>query len=147
MADFEELLPYFKGSNGHLRLMLNRISKCDLPDYKESTVQGITDMQKTLAARGGYAQQDRMIKDKRRSLDRATLYSYQAALIKKQYYDFTPTMEGEKDADPVRALINPDKVKQDPCLPPVDVPSALLPPGKPLSLYLLYPPAFLLQKC
>lgn len=113
MPDFEELFPCFKGSNGHLRLMLNRISKCDLPNYKESTVQGITDMQKTLAARGGYAQQDRMIKDKRRSLDRATLYSYQAALIKKQYYDFTPAMEGEKEANPVRALINPDKVKQD----------------------------------
>ena len=32
--------------------------------------------------RGGYHQQERMIKDKRRSLDKATLYSYQAADVR-----------------------------------------------------------------
>lgn len=113
MPDFEELFPCFKGSNSSMRLMLNRIGKLELPDYKDSTVQGATDMSKTLTARGGFAQQDRMIKDKRRSLDRATLYSYQGALIKRQIYDFTPTMEGVKEADPVRALINPNKLKAD----------------------------------
>lgn len=113
MSDFEELFPCFKGSNSSMRLMLNRIGKLELPDYKDSTVQGTIDMSKTLTARGGFAQQDRMIKDKRRSLDRATLYSYQGALIKRQIYDFTPTMEGVKEADPVRALINPNKLKAD----------------------------------
>lgn len=113
MSDFEELFPCFKGSNSSMRLMLNRIGKLELPDYKDSTVQGAIDMSKILTARGGFAQQDRMIKDKRRSLDRATLYSYQGALIKRQIYDFTPTMEGVKEADPVRALINPNKLKAD----------------------------------
>ena len=113
MSDFEELFPFFKGSNGSMRLMLNRMGNLKLSDYKESTVQGVTDMSKQLAARGGFAQQDRMIKDKRRSLDKATLYSYQAALIKRQIYDFTPAMEGVKEADPVRALINPNKIKAD----------------------------------
>ena len=83
MSDFEELYPFFKGSNSSMQLMLNRIGNLKLPNYKESTVQGVTDISKQLASRGGFAQQDRMIKDKRRSLDRATLYSYQAALIKK----------------------------------------------------------------
>ena len=51
---------------------------------------------------GGFPQQDRMIKDKRRSLDRAVLYSYQGAKIQK--------IEGGK---PCRALINPDKLTTD----------------------------------
>lgn len=58
-----------------------------------------------LQANGGNAQQERMIFDKRRSLDRAVLYSYQGALIKKVEAD-------EKDL-PMRALINPDKNKFD----------------------------------
>jgi hypothetical protein len=33
-------------------------------------------MAKRLQANGGFPQQDRMIRDKRRSLDKATLYSY-----------------------------------------------------------------------
>lgn len=49
-------------------------------------------------------QHDRMVKDKLRSLHRALLYSYQTAWIKK---------DGIEDADYVRALINPDKVKFD----------------------------------
>lgn len=49
-------------------------------------------------------QHDRMVKDKLRSLHRALLYSYQTAWIKK---------DGAEDADYVRALINPDKVKFD----------------------------------
>ena len=51
---------------------------------------------------GGFPQQDRMIRDKRRTLDRAVLYSYQGAKIQKV------------DSDVVcRALINPNKLKQD----------------------------------
>lgn len=96
-----------------MRLMQSRMGNLGKPVYYESTIQGATDMAKQLDARGGFAQQDRMIKDKRRSLDRAVLYSYQAAWVKRQLYDFTPTMEGVKEADPVRALINPNKVKAD----------------------------------
>ena len=53
---------------------------------------------------GGNLQQERMIKDKRRSLDHAVWYSYQAAQVLRV------------DAEvrkPVRALINPNKLKQD----------------------------------
>lgn len=47
-------------------------------------------------------QQDRMIIDKRKSLDKAILYSYQGARVRK--------IDEEKT---VPALINPNKVKQD----------------------------------
>lgn len=109
----EELYPYFKGQNSQLRLMNTRMGNQDLPRFKPDTVEGATEMAKRLSAHGGYPQQDRMIRDKRRSLDKAVLYSYQGALVKKQIYDFEPTMEGVKEAPPVRALINPNKLKQD----------------------------------
>ena len=51
---------------------------------------------------GGLHQQDRMIVDKKKSLDRAVLYGYQAAKVKKVNTN-----------NSVRALINPNKVKQD----------------------------------
>ena len=54
--------------------------------------------------RGGYHQQERMIKDKRRSLDKATLYSYQAADVRDI---------NAKILNTYRALINPNKLKQD----------------------------------
>lgn len=50
-------------------------------------------------------QQDRMIRDKRKTLSRALLYSYQSAKVKKLYDD--------NDTIDRRALINPNKVKQD----------------------------------
>ena len=109
----EELYPYFKGKNSTLRLMNTRMGNLDLPRYKPDTVQGAIDMAKRLDSKGGFPQQDRMIRDKRRSLDKATLYSYQGALVKKQLYDFKPAMEGVREADPVRALINPNKLKMD----------------------------------
>lgn len=59
-------------------------------------------MRARLNVRGGEAQQDRMIKDKRASLDKAILYSYQGARIKKIGSDTIVT-----------ALINPNKLKQD----------------------------------
>ena len=49
-------------------------------------------------------QHNRMIMDKLRSLHRALLYSYQAAWIKK---------DSDPNAEWVRALMNPDKVKFD----------------------------------
>ena len=109
----EELYPYFKGKNSNLRLMNTRMGNLDLPRYKPDTVQGAKDMASRLESKGGFPQQDRMIRDKRRSLDKATIYSYQGAWVKKQLYDFKPAMDGVREADPVRALINPNKLKMD----------------------------------
>lgn len=58
-----------------------------------------------LYTEGISGQQDRMIRDKRKTLSRALLYSYQSALVKKMY--------DEKDTIERRALINPNKIKQD----------------------------------
>lgn len=59
-------------------------------------------MRARLEFRGGAAQQDRMIKDKRKTLDKVILYSYQGALVQKI-----------DSNEQVPALINPNKVKQD----------------------------------
>ena len=59
-------------------------------------------MRSRLEVRGGVFQQDRMIKDKRETLDRIVLYSYQGAKVQKLG---STTIE--------RALINPNTVKQD----------------------------------
>lgn len=50
------------------------------------------------------SQHNRMIRDKRRTLHRVLLYSYQSGWIRK---------DGDKTANYVRALINPDKIKFD----------------------------------
>lgn len=94
-----------------LKLMARRMGNTDLPTYYNSTVEGAEDLAQRLTARGGFPQQERMIRDKRHSLDKATLYSYQAALIKKVVNN-EDVMDGEW-IKPVRALINPDKTKQD----------------------------------
>ena len=52
--------------------------------------------------RGGAVQQARMIKDKRRSLDKAILYSYQGANIRRINEDIVAP-----------GLINPNQIKQD----------------------------------
>lgn len=65
---------------------------------------GINLMRKRLDLRGGELQQNRMIKDKRWTLDHATKYSYQAARIRH-------TDAVDKEEAP--SLINPDKTKQD----------------------------------
>lgn len=62
----------------------------------------LSNMAKRLNQHGGFPQQDRMIKDKRRTLDRAVLYSYQGAKIQKV---------GEETT--ARALINPNKLVMD----------------------------------
>ncbi len=66
-----------------LRLMANRLGSISLPKYYKDTVDTANLMAEHLNARGGFPQQERMIRDKRKSLDRATLYSYQACFIKK----------------------------------------------------------------
>lgn len=68
-------------------------------------IEGVNHMKALLENQGGHLQQERMIYDKRRTLDRAVLYSYQGALILKD-----GLREFEK---PFHALINPNKNKPD----------------------------------
>ena len=71
-------------------------------------------MRKRLEWQGGIAQEDRMIKDKWRTLLRTLKYSYQAcdiALAQAQQEILNEGLEPEYPI--VRALINPDKNKQD----------------------------------
>lgn len=69
-------------------------------------ISGVPEMSKQLNYHGGYFQQNRMIKDKQKSLQKALLYSYQGAFVKKYYSN------GET-GKAVRALINPNKLKPD----------------------------------
>ena len=73
-------------------------------DPSKNSVEGVEHQSTRLRQAGGNRQQERMIKDKRRSLDHAVWNSYQAAEVVK--IDAT-------DRKPVRALINPNKLKQD----------------------------------
>lgn len=74
------------------------------PQTTDPEIWGIVDQATKLRFNGGNKQQERMIKDKRRSLDRAVWNSYQAAEVVRT------DAENKK---PVRALINPNKLKQD----------------------------------
>ena len=78
--------------NTSLNLMAGRLDIYDgtqeRPDDSEkenttSNLDGLKDQILRLHQGGGYLQQDRMIADKKRSLDRALLYSYQACTIKR----------------------------------------------------------------
>ena len=73
-------------------------------DPRANTVDGVERQSVRLRHQGGNRQQERMIKDKRRSLDHAVWSSYQAAEVVKT---------DAEDRKPVRALINPNKLKQD----------------------------------
>lgn len=74
-------------------------------DEVDTSIEGIHNQSQLLNNMGGHAQQERMIYDKKRSLDRALKYSYQGADIKK--------VDAEEGERPCRALINPNKLKQD----------------------------------
>ena len=74
--------------------------------------EGLFLMKKRLQYQGGVQQQDRLIKDKRKTLDHAVLYSYQGAVIKKYYSISIPSMEDIEEKE-IRALINPNKLKPD----------------------------------
>lgn len=99
----------FNVRNTALNSIAYRLGNLELPKYYKDTVPGANGMAMQLAKRGGFPQQERMIRDKRKSLDKATLYSYQAALIRK----CSLTDDGVEKTSPVRALINPDKTKFD----------------------------------
>jgi hypothetical protein len=63
---------------------------------------GLNLMRARLNVLGGVSQQNRMIKDKRETLDKVVLYSYQGARVRNI-----------DSNDIVPALINPNQVKQD----------------------------------
>lgn len=71
---------------------------------EEHSLSGVEHQAVRFRQNGGNRQQERMIRDKRRSLDRAVWYSYQAAEVLRV---------GAEDSKPIRALINPNTVKQD----------------------------------
>ena len=73
-------------------------------DPDKNPVDGVEQQSMRFRQAGGNRQQERMIKDKRRSLDHAVWNSYQAAEVVKT---------DAEDRKPVRALINPNKLKQD----------------------------------
>ena len=89
------------------RLMQGRLGVYDRYQEKQvldTDIQGVNNQFVRLNHQGGNLQQNRMIKDKCRSLDRALVYSYQGADVRK--------IDSTSD-DYVRALINPNKLKQD----------------------------------
>jgi hypothetical protein len=69
---------YDMSSRVPFRLMKGRLGIFDKHplNLEENSVQGVEMQYKRAQTAGGNTQQERMIKDKRRSLDRATLYSY-----------------------------------------------------------------------
>lgn len=87
-------------------LLKGRLGIYDKPIYDDNktNIENIDSQFIRLQQLGGNGQQERMIKDKRRSLDHAVWYSYQAAEIKHI---------NNLEEKPIRALINPNKLKQD----------------------------------
>lgn len=96
-----------------VRNLAGRMGRVSAPEFDPGTVHGIKPLARHLYQMGGRTQQERMIRDKRRSLDKAVLYSYQGAFVKKYFPLEDKVMEELREQPPVRALINPDKVKQD----------------------------------
>ena len=80
-------------------------SEAGIDNLTDSAITGIRGQATQLNYNGGFKQQERMICDKRRSLDKALIYSYQGANILK--------VEDDKTTYPVRALINSNKLKMD----------------------------------
>ena len=115
--------------NTSLNLMTNRLNRYDgtqeRPDDSEKeniifNLDGLKDQSLRLHQDGGYFQQDRMIADKKKSLDKALLYSYQACTIKRiactdnmDNSTIYPNVNHLNNKEICRALINPDKNKMD----------------------------------
>lgn len=109
----EKLLPYGLNTNKSVNLVGARLGDTSIKIPQPDSVDGNLNMAKRLMSAGGFAQQQRMIKDKRHSLDQATKYSYQAAWVRKCAATEVETKEEKNILPPVRALINPNKLKQD----------------------------------
>ena len=90
-------------------LIGRRTGNLDKKHNPAMDIPGVSDMSKQLNYHGGYFQQNRQIKDKKKSLEKALLYSYQGAFVKKYYSEDDKLHE----AKAVRALINPNKLSQD----------------------------------
>ena len=97
---------YDLSSRVPFRLMKGRLGVYDKRpfDPESSPVDGVNHQATRFHQAGGNRQQERMIKDKRRSLDHAVWSSYQAAEVLR--------LDAE-NRKPVRALITPNKLKQD----------------------------------
>ena len=95
--------------NLSLSLIGRRTGNLDKRHDPIKTIDGVNEMAKQLNYHGGYFQQNREIRDKQKSLQKALLYSYQGAFVKKYY----PESDDAHEAKVVRALINPNKVTQD----------------------------------
>ena len=93
----------------NMRLMRGRLRDYDFSENIRNSLDGVKDMSQRLLKDGGIKQQDRMIRDKYRSFREALKYSYQGAYVRK----VTPQLQSGEDVRPVRALINPDKLKMD----------------------------------
>lgn len=65
-------------------------------------MNNLSSMKARLTYHGGAEQQDRMIRDKRKTLDKVVLYSYQGAKVKQ-----------DNSQEIFKALINPNKLKPD----------------------------------
>lgn len=108
----ERISPLYQ-QNRAMNLMGQRLGTLDIPPtYYTDTVANANHIAKQLQVRGGFPQQERMIRDKRKALDHATKYSYQAVRIKKAQ-DCQDIDLDCSNAPTVRALINPDKLKMD----------------------------------
>ena len=94
---------YDLSSQVPFRLLKGRLGAYESPksNYASNSLEGV-DLQNVRLK--GNTQQESMILDKRRSLNHALYYSYQGAKVVKT--DAT-------DRTPVRALINPNKLKMD----------------------------------
>lgn len=86
-------------------LIKGRLGIFEKPEFKgDPNVAGVNDQYTRLSAAGGSLQQQRMIRDKRKSLDRALWFSYQGAMVR---------LVDSENSEPARALINANKLKQD----------------------------------
>ena len=82
---------YDLSSRNTFRLLKGRLGVYEKRPFDPSGVdpdlEGVFQQATRFRVNGGNRQQERMIYDKRRSLDRAVLYSYQGALIKNYWAD------------------------------------------------------------
>lgn len=115
---------YKEDNNPTLNLMLRRLGVFNdskptsaplerpnpLKVRASDNIEGVTNIAARMKVNGGYYQQERMIFDKRRSLERALLYSYQSANVKKLTQDLEELKK--EGIIETRVLINPDKLKQ-----------------------------------
>ena len=92
-----------------LEIIRDDINYIDKRHDPIKTIDGVNEMSTQLNYHGGYFQQNRQIKDKQKSLQKALLYSYQGAFVKKYY----PKSDKLHESKIVRALINPNKLTQD----------------------------------